>query len=472
MTRTLGLVLGLAGSVFLMAGCDSGEPGGGDGGGMDASVSDAGDVDAGDVDAGDVDAGTPPDAGDTGDAAVCVRLGATCTSSAECCTGLSCGDDGGGGMVCSAADSCAIIGDGCSGDGDCCSNACDAGTCAENAMTSCDPIGEACTAAGECCSERCADAAGAACTGGADCRCAFSSDCRASDELCRNDGDCCVGLCDRPGGATVGTCISTGSCGVAGEPCSTEGLSGACCSTACLDADGTGTPTCQRLGGCILQDEACTTDATCCSGTCEDRGTSADGRPIRRCANADSCLPPGEVCGDGGASSNCCPNGGGDTGCVMGVEGIRRCLGGSGSCTLPAEVCTSPDDCCLESFPTLTCAAGPSGANVCCLPDGEVCATGSTCCSGICVPDTMGVLRCGSMCLADGDTCTTDADCCGCGCVSDGMGSQVCTSDTTLCAPCTDAQLGEFCSADSDCCNPGAVRCATEIEFSTCVLRR
>ena len=192
-----------------------------------------------------------------------------------------------------------------------------------------------------------------------------------------------------------------------------------------------------------------------------------------RCANADSCLPPGEVCGDGGASSNCCPNGGGDFGCVLGAEGIRRCLGGAPGCTLPSETCTSTADCCVETFPELTCDTGPSGAMVCCLPDGESCATGSTCCSGICAPDATGALVCGSMCLPDGASCTTDADCCGCGCVADGAGGSTCTSDPDLCSPCTLAQLGEPCSADADCCNTATVRCAIEFEFSaTCVLRR
>jgi len=76
------------------------------------------------------------------------------------------------------------------------------------------------------------------------------------------------------------------------------------------------------------------------------------------------------------------------------------------------------------------------------------------------------------MCVPDGGSCTTDGDGCGCGCVSDGMGGSVCTNDPALCAPCTLAQLGEFCSMDSDCCNPATVRCSTEVEFSTCVLRR
>ena len=83
-----------------------------------------------------------------------------------------------------------------------------------------------------------------------------------------------------------------------------------------------------------------------------------------------------------------------------------------------------------------------------------------------------GSLRWGAWCGMGGEAWTTDGDCGGCGCGSDGMGGSVCTNDPMLCSPCTDAALGEFCSADADCCNPDAVRCSTEVEFATCVLRR
>lgn len=455
-----------------------------DGGGMDGMVG----PDGGGADSG-VDSGMS-----------CSGVGLGCAGAGECCPGLACEADGGGSLTCTpsacagtgelcaiATDCCVgacvggtcmdgarctVIGAGCAGDGECCSSNCDGGSCSENPITMCDPVGERCDDRGDCCSDRCADSAGAPCSGTEGCRCELAGDCRPSGEICTTDGQCCIGLCDRPTGSTVGICAAAGACGVAGQPCGTEGLSGSCCSTACLDSSGTGTPVCQRLGGCLVQDEVCSIDASCCSGVCEDRGTGTDGRPIRRCANADSCLPPGEVCGDGGASSNCCPNGGGDTGCEIAAEGIRRCFGGMPGCTMPSETCTTDADCCVGTFPDLTCAAGPSGADVCCLPDGAECSFGSLCCSGICVPDSTGTLRCGSMCLTDGEACTTDSDCCGCGCVSDGMGGNTCTSDVTLCAPCPDAQLGEFCAMDSDCCNPDAVRCSTEVEFSTCVLRR
>jgi hypothetical protein len=109
---------------------------------------------------------------------------------------------------------------------------------------------------------------------------------------------------------------------------------------------------------------------------------------------------------------------------------------------------------------------------LCCLPDGAECDFGDTCCGGVCVPDSTGVLRCGAMCVMDGGACTTSADCCGCGCVSDGAGGSVCTSDSERCDPCTGAPLGGLCATDADCCNRPVVQCNEEtgIEFPTCVL--
>lgn len=284
------------------------------------------------------------------------------------------------------------------------------------------------------------------------------------------DDQCCNLLCDKPGGGDTGTCAEIGGCMTAGEPCTTPGLSGACCSTICLQTSGEG-PTCQFLGGCRVQDELCVSDGQCCSGVCEARGTTADGRDIMRCANADSCLPAGEVCGEGGASSNCCPNGGGDTGCEPSGAGFRRCLGGeSGDCVLPGRECETTEDCCTDPYDAIMCSPGPTGADICCLADGEECAFGDVCCGGICVPDSEGVLRCGNMCIPDGSACTTAADCCGCGCLPDGSGALTCTSDPDECGPCTGPSLGEDCTPGGEpCCNAPTVECSGG-EFPVCVL--
>ena len=478
--RTIFLALSLATTGLVIAGCECGGP--------DPEPIDGSDVDGGD----EIDAEVP-------DGATCTIAGLACASDIDCCTGLQCADVGGtnvctgtacgndgdpctigadccslgcSGGTCSAGTACAPIGESCAGNGDCCSFTCTGGTCADNPASSCEPVGEACAARTECCSDRCAAPDGEPCAAGTDCRCAGAAACRSAGDLCTNDAQCCIGMCDRPGGAEVGVCAASGSCGVAGQPCGTEGFSGSCCSTACLDVLGTGTATCQPLGGCRVQDEPCRGDGDCCSGVCEAAGTTADGRPILRCANADSCIPAGEVCGGAGATSNCCPNGGGDTGCEPATTGVSRCLGGDGTCTLPGRECTMTSDCCTDAYPEIMCAPGRTGANVCCLADGAECDFGDTCCGGICAPDASGVLRCGATCVPDAMPCTAAADCCGCACVPDGTGSMVCSSDPEVCSPCTGAQLGESCLTDTDCCNNPAVICneETALEFASCVL--
>jgi len=258
-----------------------------------------------------------------------------------------------------------------------------------------------------------------------------------------------------------------GSCGSAGEPCGTPGFNGSCCSTVCLDGDGEGIARCQHLGGCRVQDDLCRFDAECCSGSCVANGLTLDGREIKRCANADSCLPPGEVCGGQGSSSNCCPNGGGDTGCEPTGGGFRRCFGGAPGCTLPSQGCTTTADCCTD-IPNIMCQPSTvTGGNACCLADGETCAFGDLCCGGICSPsgnsaDPPGTLRCGSTCKADGQACTADSDCCHC-CGANGQ----CTSQ---CGSCTGPQLGQLCDPQGPaCCNSPTVTCQG-VEFPTCQL--
>jgi hypothetical protein len=211
--------------------------------------------------------------------------------------------------------------------------------------------------------------------------------------------------------------------------------------------------------------EVCIADAECCSGICVDSGTTSDGRPILRCANAGSCLDPGEVCFTA-ASANCCPAGGGSTGCTVASSGMNRCFGGAPGCTLPGDTCTMTSDCCTDSFPTIMCTTNAAGAMVCCLADGEGCAFGDTCCSGVCTPDATGTLVCGTSCIADGFACTTDADCCGNCC----MGGLCATGSCGGCEPPL-VPLGGPCTADADCCDPTMVFCNLTMEFPTCTLR-
>jgi hypothetical protein len=395
--------------------------------------------------------------GPDGDAAACLAEGAGCSVGAECCSG-SCD-----GTQCIPA-GCLPQGEPCEGPvGNCCSGICDSGFC--QASIDCSTFGVPCTQAEDCCSGNCVDEGGGDCAGGT-CACAPSTGCLAAGDPCTADNQCCNELCDRPGGALEGACATLGSCRSAGEPCGTEGYNGSCCSTICLDTTGDGVPRCQFLGGCRVQDDLCSYDAECCSGSCEADGQTLDGRPILRCANADSCLPPGEICGGAGSSANCCPNGGGDTGCEPTGAGFRRCFGGTSGCVVPAQGCTETADCCAESFPAIQCQDTVDRGRICCLSDGELCAFGDLCCGGICSPsddaqDPPGTLRCGTTCIADGGGCTVDADCCNC--CRDGL----CTAE---CDACIGPDLGEPCDPQGEACCPAPTAVCGGGEFPRCML--
>jgi hypothetical protein len=280
--------------------------------------------------------------------------------------------------------------------------------------------------------------------------------CAAAGATCAADTECCNGLCDRPAGAGTGQCAMLGSCGVAGEPCGIVGASSTCCSGACLDSAGNGSPTCQRIGGCLPADERCTVGSQCCSGSCTASGTTLDGRPILRCAAPATCAPPGELCF--ASTANCCPPGGGSTGCETATTGLARCLGGTPGCVLPGNTCTDVAECCTETYPGITCQTARSGAQTCCLPAGQSCAFGDACCSGVCAPDANGSLVCSSARLATGAACTTSADCAAGCCEKNALGTLACTTE---CAVCTAGQIGESCSAASPCC-PGLACDAVE----------
>ena len=249
--------------------------------------------------------------------------------------------------------------------------------------------------------------------------------CRAQGAQCSADAECCNSYCDRPGGAATGQCASLGGCATTGEPCVGLGENGSCCSTQCVASGSGGAASCGRLGGCMPAGEVCTTGLECCSGSCAPSGTTLDGRPILRCAAEASCQLPGSVCIAG--SSNCCPSGGGDFGCVTAATGARRCVGGAPGCVLPGAACSATEECCTESFPNVQCQAGVGGTNVCCVPQGQACAFGDNCCSGVCAPGPGGNLVCAAGCLAPGAACTTTSDCCGGSCLTNAAGNAVCT---------------------------------------------
>ncbi len=346
---------------------------------------------------------------------------------------------------------------------------------------------------------------GGACgVGEAGCRCVQVTSCAQPGELCADDAACCTGWCDGLGvaGTTVGNCAGLAGHSVAGESCGNPGVSANCASNACLDPGNTGVATCQFLGGCLPREEMCVAAADCCSGICETAETLGDGRVVMRCGGS-GCLDPGEVCFTA-ASANCCPGGGGSTGCEPALAGVNRCFGGeSPTCVLPGHSCVNPDGtggccgdgsatCCFDPYPAILCTS-VGGTSVCCLADGQPCSFADVCCSRICVPDAMGMLRCGTGCLdtnapcttnadccngmcvnvggnlvcgtcaANGDPCTTGAECCGGVCSPDATGAMVCGG---ACTP-----LGGSCAANAECCNYTDQTCCAQSEFPSCSLR-
>jgi hypothetical protein len=120
--------------------------------------------------------------------------------------------------------------------------------------------------------------------------------------------------------------------------------------------------------------------------------------PVGTCTNPTGCDPDGDVCGL--SNNNACGNSRHDccdclppkiNCCKFDKAGVPRCYGGS----------------------TQMCPNGYTGQPPCCIMAGQICAFNGECCNGApCVPDNMGVLRCGSMCAQMGQACTADSDCC------------------------------------------------------------
>ncbi len=338
--------------------------------------------------------------GGSGEGGACARsaIGAPCTSSNECCSGLCALDPAGavtcrpttgcaglgapcgfasaccslgcvapmieGGRTCRAT-TCALAGDTCAIGSDCCGGTCNAGVCQD--PIGCHPAGEACNGDGDCC--------GGSCSQGVDGkrRCDLAQGCRVDGEQCAADGDCCSGRC-AVGGDGVDRCVALADCTMAdGMQCKAQageicGGDADCCTHACRPSTD-GPKRCTYLGGCHQQCELCDTDASCCSGVCQQ-----DAQGIRRCAsNGGACTPTGEACGG-------------------------PCCGG------PMAKCDAP-----PMKPPKRCEPPPmDGGN---SPDGTPCVLPSQCAGGACAPGTEGFV-CASACRAEGESCSAKSDCC------------------------------------------------------------
>ncbi|MGC4115392.1 MAG: hypothetical protein QM765_12470 [Myxococcales bacterium] len=234
---------------------------------------------------------------------VCLPMGATCTSSADCCSGTctsgeiesTCtppvqgyddagrpifvpwdggtapGRDAGTSPGLDAGPVCKADGLSCTAASECCSGGCRmgeiSGTCGV-----CKLDGISCAAASDCCSGNC--------TGG---KC---TTCKANGTSCTSAAQCCSGTCS---GGVCTVCKANGSiCTASSE----------CCSTVCWA--GELSSTCQTPVVCMGQGGSCTGLSDCCSGlNCQ----IAAGQPSGTCQPGSTCSNAGQSCS---ASKPCC----------------------------------------------------------------------------------------------------------------------------------------------------------------------
>jgi hypothetical protein len=297
--------------------------------------------------------------------------------------------------------------------------------------------------------------------------------CSETGRVCREHADCCSKLCGPKNATGRRTC----SCQVAGDCPAPPRCRQAVCNAGICGTTVTVNASCNDNNPCTSND-VCNASGQCV-GTPVGNGTACTvGGQAGTCSGGD-CVP---CAGPGGA----CPNGTGD---CCGAIGELVCP--EGTCCIPsgsARSCTDDDECCDGLFcdeatgdcvadgsfalgaaceentdcatgacDTGTCDTGVT-ATVCCIADGQSCATNPTaCCSGLCSDNLKICVGCGS--LPNGDACrfggTDRDDACAsgrCDTVRD-INSFCCSVDTV--------PVGGECLTAEDCCddNTSAVDC-------------
>jgi hypothetical protein len=178
-------------------------------------------------------------------------------------------------------------------------------------------------------------------------------------------------------------------------------------------------------------------------GVCDPEGDVCGIHPAQACgtnAREDccDCMPP---------KFNCCK---------LDKEGVPRCFGGS----------------------TTQCPSGYNGQPGCCIATGQQCTFSSECCNGApCLPDSTGVLRCGTSCSNSTGACTSNADCCS-GLLCNIPPGQTAGSCAATPPPPGDmgsscSYSGQSCSATQACCSgtcsaPSGGACAANETDCTC----
>lgn len=247
-----------------------------------------------------------------------------------------------------------------------------------------------------------------------------SGSCACTRQSCANG--CCTqsGACLRHGDQTPDACGSEGSqC----APCATDGVceratcAGGACGIAPSDDNASGP-------GCGAPD-------VCCQGVCCGDGLTCDGQ--------GACFCPADApfdCGQNGICLECCSDGQ--------CAGSNHCDNGDcATCRAAPVLCVRDRQCCDFYTNTGGCdgpgfdGSGPEKS--CCRFLGVQCMTDSQCCSTIC-----GFSRTCD-CVQRGDDCTSSAQCCDGRCQN---GKCVCDPTGTTCVDGVTRCCSGFCLAD------------------------
>jgi hypothetical protein len=215
--------------------------------------------------------------------APCTVTGARCTAGYQCCSN-QCGSDG----YCNDGNgNCAVYGDGCESDANCCTR--------PPGINSCVKVGD---------TSRC-----------------LAPACRHSGDICTTNDQCCSNAC------YSSQCQDMGFCSTKGQSCSTGSE---CCSRACIQEGASFQWSCAKLDGCQPQDAYCTKDEDCCSNDCSNSQCIPN--------TNNSCLNDGEFC-----SIACCSN----HPCGYDWYGVSRCSSlPSGGCLQAGYACAYGTQCC------------------------------------------------------------------------------------------------------------------------------
>ena len=388
---------------------------------------------------------------------------AACASDGECCPGLRCASG-------KCAIGCRAEGAPCSYGGDCCTGRClGEGVCG----SSCVGYGTACTASDQCCTYL-------GCVGGSATHAATCTyGCKDSFgglDACAADGECCSGYYCRAGYCQSGTCGALHAYCLSDTDCCTSATPRLRCDTSTHACE------CGALGASCLEGADCCSGLECRSGQChpppaslKDDAACVDGTDCKAGTCRPTSLPTGLCCTGQGIACNgssiCCASNSSPSLTCLAVTGtcdVRRSIGGAcvaGNdcttgqcqsnvcCTTQSVTCNSDLECCSTHCGTLEDGSGPK----CCQGLGAACyGTSLGCCLGY-TCDSFATDTCKAL---PGTACTSDADCYMGACVSGACQGGL----RAPCGPGRPCLATLVCSANGLCLEPPGGACVSSFD--------